>query len=237
VVVSLGYVLWIIMVIAACLAIYYLDILQRDLKLNVGLPTATPEAHITPGELSNGDKIFEDHFGNSSNDWTSYQRNTQFSTQDGKLALSSTRAKAFAAVSCIKCITLDQPYYFQTELATDTATATTYGILFRSGSFYPNLFYVYLINAKDQEYFLYSYAGDSWALHTSGKTLLIENYPYPNTLGVYVRDDSLEMYINGNRVDTYQESNISFLKGYFGFYIDDSGPQLSVQNVLIYAIR
>ena len=233
----LGYALWIVIAIAACFAIYYLDNLQSILSSRAEMPTATPVARITPGELSNADKIFEEHFVNSPNAWSAFQGSTQFSMRDGSLALKSLNAREFAAVDCIYCVSLLQPYYLQADLTTDAATSTTYGILFKLDLTYSGLFYAYLISAKSQEYFLYSLSGDSWALHTSGASDFIEPYPNSNTLGVYVRDDYLELYVNGKRVDTFQETKTSFQKGSFGFYIDDSGPQLIVRDALIFAIK
>jgi hypothetical protein len=237
VIVVVGYALWIVLALVACSAIYYFDNIQSSPGLKAQLPTATPAARITPGELSNADKIFEEHFVNSPNAWSAFQGSTQFSMRDGSLALKSLDAREFAAVDCIYCVSLLQPYYLQADLTTDAATPTTYGILFKLDLAYNGLFYAYLINAKSQEYFLYSLSGNTWALHTSGASDFIEPYPNSNTLGIFVRDDYLELYVNGNRIDTFQETNTSFQKGSFGFYINDAGPQLIVRDALIFAIK
>jgi hypothetical protein len=238
-IVIVGYVLWIVIAVTGCFAIYYLDKLQSSLRLKAEFPTptATPEAHIKPGDISNANKIFEEHFVNSTNDWLAYQGSTQFSKQDDKLVLQSITTGRFGAVVCDECVRLDQPYYFQADLGTDAVTTNPYGILFNSGVFSQQLFYAFLINEKDQAYFLESFEGVDWALHTSGKTDFIKPYPNSNTLGIYVSSDYLEMYINGNRVDTYQETKTSFQNGTIGFYIDNSGPQLIVRNAFIYAVK
>jgi hypothetical protein len=239
VIVFVGYFLWFIIAISACFGIYYLDSLQRGLSLTPEFPTstATPEARIKPGDISNADKIFEEDFVKTTNDWSAYQGSTLFSEQNDTLVLRSVTTGRFGAVVCIECAHLDQPYYFQADLATDAATTISYGILFKSGSYSHEPFYVYQIDAQGQDYFLYTFEGVDWTLHTSGTTNLIKAYPNSNTLGIYVSGDYLEMYINGDRVDTYQESGASFQNGTFGFYINDSDTHLIVRKVIIYSVK
>jgi hypothetical protein len=238
-IVSLGYVLWIIIVVSSCFAVGYLDTIHEIPTPTVEFPTLTPTplARITSGDISNANKIFEEHFRKTTNDWSDYSGSTIHILRDDTLMLESKYSGWFGAVVCIQCTRLDRPYYFQADLGTDTAKDTTYGILFRSGPFSPKLFYSYTIDAKDKEYFLESYTGDFWSRQTSGMTDLIKPYPDTNTLGIYVNGDYLELYINGKRVDTYQESNTSFQNGTIGFYVNGHNTWVIVRNVSVYAVQ
>jgi hypothetical protein len=94
-------------------------------------------------------------------------------------------------------------------------------------------FFLFQVNTAAQKYFLYHHFIDDWSLRMSGRTDQIQPYPAINRIGLYVNVGSLEFYINGKIVDTYRDTGTSFQSGGFGFYVDDAGFKLIVDNLTV----
>jgi hypothetical protein len=94
-------------------------------------------------------------------------------------------------------------------------------------------FYLFQINTEAKKYYLYHHTYDGWSLRAAGESNHIKSFPASNILGIYANQDIAEFYINGEIIDSYNQSKPTFQFGYFGFYVDDTDFQLIIDNLMI----
>ncbi|MCQ3938666.1 MAG: hypothetical protein DPW18_16710 [Chloroflexi bacterium] len=235
---SAGYIMFFCLASAVCLAFYFYTFVQKQSAGSVNviatnLPSRTPTPHINPAGQSEAPIIFADDFSNDDNRWILPDgEGHSLSVEDGKLFLESKIDNEHAIAECRECPYLDEPYYLQADLATTTATNEDFGIVF---NFNPSreTFYLLSINTESKEYSIYHLGENSWSRRLEGGSLQIKSFPNPNTLGIYADSGIVEIYINGQIVDSFVQTGEPFHFGYFGFYVDDEGFELSVDNLII----
>ena len=194
------------------------------------LPTGTALTHQPPA----GDKVFRDDFSNNDSKWRGEDNPpANVLVNDGKLTLEALRPGAFGAAYCQSCPTLASPFYIQADLSTNQSIDEAYGLAFGSTATHDD-FYVFQINEQSSRFFLYKYDAQTWTLRTSRKSDLIRPYPNANTLGVDLDKDLIVMYINGQEVDTYQDTGNALGSGTFWPYTDNAGFRLTVDNFFAY---
>ena len=196
------------------------------------LPATTPTPHISSLIQPVVIRLFEDDFTNDSNHWTLRKNIFKEEARDSKLYFESLIDGDYAFTACGRCPKLKDPFYLQAEFATTEATDKNFGIIFNL-NYSDNSFYVFQINTEAQKYFFRHRSADGWSLRTAGESDQIKSFPVANALGLYVDQDTVEFYINGQIVDSYTESGYTFHKGDFAFYVDDSNFTLTVDNLTI----
>jgi hypothetical protein len=220
--------------VCLCIGIFIFPFRQQIPGIQNYSPTATPTLTATPIAHwpASGDKIIEDDFADNNLQWQSVWDNDNVSVRGGKLYLSAAPGE-FAMAECLLCPSLRSNYYVQADLATDQAIDESYGIVF-SASAYHSDYYLFEINSTRGIYALYKYRGDDWTRRMGRKSDLIKSYPDINTLGVSIDNDVIALYINGQMVDTYQDTLSVIASGTFSIYVNSSSFTLIVDNLFAY---
>jgi len=231
-----GYILFFCLASILCITYYYFAYSQQQpARINVfatSLPAITPSPHIPLADQSEVTRIFEDDFSDDQNHWKRDIDKFRQEVRGGKLFFESRITDNYAFTGCGACPSLEDPYYLQADFATTAATDESFGIVFNI--IYGNDdFYLFLINTEAKKYYFYRHIADNWSLRAAGESAQIKSFPASNTLGVYANLDTVELYVNGEIVDSYKQSGYSFQAGRFGFYVDDSGFKLTVDNLII----
>jgi len=236
VVVAIGYILFFCLLIIVSSMFYQLNSVHIPVinPLVTSLPPATPTPHISLSSIASVPKIFEDDFSYDQNQWGYGDGTSYHDIKNGKLIVESLKQGNYAIAACKLCPFLSEPYYLEADLSTDMATDEDFGIVFNH--FYSDdNFYLFQINVESKKYYLYHHTSSgTWSLVMARESEQIKSFPASNTLGIYANVNSAEFYINGKIVDSYEESDNSFSNGYFGFYTNDSGFKLAVDNLTIY---
>ena len=240
-IVGAGYLLFFCLAFALCSVFYYFTYL-RSYQLRPGpsainpfatnLPPTTPTPHVSMDDQSKLKRIFEDDFNNDQNHWTLYNDEFKEEVRKGKLYFESRIEDNWAFAACESCPYLKKPFYLQADLTTATATDQSFGIIFNLNKTNNN-FYLFQINTEAKRYYLYHLNFFGWSIREAGDSNFIRSFPASNTLGIYANQDTVEFYINGEIIDSYKESGFTFQSGYFSFYVDNSGFQLIVDNLIV----
>lgn len=236
IIIVIGYVLFLFLFIVICIFLFYLTFSQNAPPapniLATSLPALTPSSSI-PSDYQPGTfNIFKDNFDDFQNNWGDNQEPSTYEIKDGKLYFKSRDDGKYAIAHCGRCPILNEPYYLQADLVTDKLVDEGFGIVFKF--LYGRAdFYLFEINPAANKYYLYHHSSDDWSLRMSGRTDQIQPYPAVNRLGLYINKGSLEFYINGKIVDTYHDTGTSFQSGQFGFYVNDAGFKLIVDNLTV----
>lgn len=238
-IVVIGYILFCVLLFA-CLGFYFVNVLQQPALKNEfaeSLPPTTPTPHILfTDQLETATILFKDDFDDDQNGWVNGQGESKEQVKNGKLTFESLIENNYSIAGCRSCTYMVWPYYFEADFSTDRATDQSYGIVFKL-SYTNDYFYLFEINPEVKKYFLYYHIQGEWYLLASGHSILIQSYPASNILGLYVKKDTLELYINRAIVDSYTDAGNSFHSGLFGFYVNNSGPQIIIDNLRVYRIE
>ncbi len=235
--VAAGYILFFCLALTICSTFYYLSYLQRQpVPINsfaTSLPPTTPTPHIVPADQQNATVLFKDDFGDDGHGWAGTEDNSKEQVTLGKLLLESKKEGYYAFTSCALCPALDTPFYLQADLSTGHVTDKNFGIYFNYNYTDNGDFLLFQINTEARKYYFYYGNNDGWSLWSSGQSDLIKPFPVTNTLGIYARKDAVEFYVNGQIIDSYEQSGYPFYLGDFGFYVDNSYFQLVVDNLIV----
>jgi hypothetical protein len=243
--VVLGYVLFLVLAVAAGLGQLYFIFPKTTPsytsevpfmpKLPDWTPTATP--HFVGNTQPGVSLIFKDEFKDNQNLWKNSQDPTSLSVNEGKLTFGSSGTGQIAMVSSatvgsVLAAQNNSPYYLQADFSVDHATAEGFGFFF-AGKPSTHDFFLFEFYPESRRYFLYHNSGGAWLRRMAGYSDWIQSFPAAITLGMYVNKGNLEFYINHKLVDTYQDSWESFQAGETGFYVSNSGFQLTITNFFI----
>lgn len=234
-IVVLGYILFLVLFVILCAFLVYFRSPQNSSQLNdfaTSLPPITPSPSIPLTYVPEATHIFQDMFDRNQNSWTDEQDPSMYRFRDGKLVIESNDDGNYVLASCSKCPYLEEPYYLQADLSTDKLIDEAFGVVFKLLYSHEN-FYLFEINPAAQKYFLYHRTKDNWSLRMSGKTQRIASYPAVNRIGIYINKGTIEFYINEKIVDTYEDNGTSFQSGGFGFYANDAGFKLIIDNLTV----
>jgi hypothetical protein len=234
-IIGVGSLLFLCLAPALCSIFYYFSTLQPQTSavnpFATSLPPTTSTPHMIPAEQKNADVIFKDDFSDDSHGWEDGENWYKAQVALGKLLLESLDQGYYATAECGLCPTLKSPFYLQADFSTGREIDNDYGIYFNYDK--EDNFFLLTINPQAGRYYIYQNYNDVWALVASGKSQEIKKFPAINTLGIYASKDRVELYVNGKLIDSYQQSGHSFHEGDFGFYSDDAGFQLIVDNLII----
>ena len=232
-----GYLLFFCLIFSFCSVFYYLTYLQPKPsptnRFATSLPPTTPTPHIDPANLQNATLLFSDDFSNDRHAWTGTEDDSTERVDYGTLIFESTQKNSYAFANCGYCRSLETPFYLQADFLPGIATDKGFGIYFNFNENDNGSFFLFRINTEARKYFVFHSDNDGWTLRAAGESDLIKPFPAHNILGIYARKDVAEFYINGKIIDAYKQAGHSFHKGDFGFYVDDSGFKLLVDNLVI----
>jgi hypothetical protein len=241
-IVGFGYILFFCLFFIFCFELIYTDRTQHILSQNslpqntfaVSLPPTTPTPHIPAIIDLKVPMIVEDDFTDNLNLWVSDQDGEKLKVRNGTLPLQSKKTNNNLIAYCQACPYLYLPYYIEADFSTDIATGESFGLVVNDTS---DGFYLFEINMESKRYYLYQRGNDNWSLRASGESNKIQAFPNTNTLGIFANKDFLELYINATLVDLYTETSHLFYFDSFGFYVNNSGFELYVDNLSISKAR
>ena len=199
------------------------------------MPDATPVVHKPAAD----DKVIQDDFSDNKHAWISRWSDGTLAIKNGRLSLSTSAADSIEMAQCNVCPFLGNKYYIEADLSTSQSVDSYYGIAFNINNSYHD-FYVFEINTQIGRFDLYKtirspVSGDDiWMKRLSKNSSLIKPYPQVNKLGVYFDRDSMQLYINENQVESYQDIGTDLSSGAYAFYIEDPGFALMVDNFFAY---
>jgi len=196
-------------------------------------PTPTPIprilVHLPPNDLP----VLKEDFTTNQNDWSSYYFYSKVEVKNGKLLVEAFDSHIGIGY-CFCKSPFDQPladnYYFQADISTSSLTRELYGLAFGLDD---DNFYIFTINQHVGAFFLDKKTKDGWISLFSARSTIIKPYPGTNTLSIYFDHGTIDLYINGQPVTTYEDKE-PFNKGKIGIYTNDSGFQVIVDNVFAY---
>jgi hypothetical protein len=233
-IVALGYFFFFCLAFTFCLELFYANNAKHTSPQNTfatSLPPTTPTPHFPAIIDLNGPKIIEDDFTDDQNRWGSYYEWEKIKVGNGKLPLQSEQTNSILIGYCQACTYMYSPYYIEADFSVDKATDESYGLVVNLST---KEFYLFEINMESKKYYLYQWSNNNWSLRASGESDKIQVFPNTNTLGVYADKDFLELYVNDALIDLYTETGHTFYINSFGFYVNNSGFELSVDNLAIY---
>jgi hypothetical protein len=198
----------------------------------IELPTPTPIPHILSTPAANTPGVFYEDFSSNANHWDGdYWQTPGIEVKNGKMHLQAPGKDTILWASCGSCFIPRGPYYLQADFATDSAPDAIFGLLIKLRSVGGN-FFLFGINPESDRYYFFNHVGGVWGLRSAAVSDQIRTFPASNTLGIYVASGSVELYINGRMVDTYQDSEAEFESGLIGLYTEGSAFGLQVDNLI-----
>jgi hypothetical protein len=97
-------------------------------------------------------------------------------------------------------------------------------------------YYLFEIYPSSNGLYLYKHTTTGWKTLTYATNVPLQKYPLKNTLGVYYNNGSIELDLNGASTLTFHDDSPYTSVG-FGFYVNDSGYQLLVDNLFLFGIK
>lgn len=197
--------------------------------------TSTPVVH-TPAK---DDRVIESDFSDNAQVWQSKWQTGKVKVAGGHLSIEAT-GNTTGIAECEACRFTHQHFYIEAELSTTQKTNFGYGIVFNIStaySGYDGSYYLFQINPTTGRYFLYKLKAtnpSTWMLRLSKDSTLIKAYPQANKLGVAFNNDTIELYLNGTTVESYQDPRTILNSGQFGFFVDGSDFELNIDNLFSY---
>jgi len=201
--------------------------------------TPTPTITLTPHALipaPEDAKVFNEQFDSNKKNWVSFYSDNTTVIKEGKLYLRSDKAGYVALVLCYRCSILDKAFYFQAEVIPAEKTSIKHGIAFcATGP--TEEYYVFLVDSISGTYSLYKRTPQGWqtpfdAVYSQS----ISKYPISNTLAVQFDREKMNLYINGNLVNTYIDPD-PISCGTIGIYIGDGLVDVIADNIFAYEIK
>jgi len=200
--------------------------------------TYTPTITLTPHALipaPENAKVFSEQFDSSKNRWESYYGDNTTLIKEGKLYIKSDKAGYVGLASCNGC-PIYKAFYFQAEVVPEKSSGAQHGIAF-CATLLRNEYYVFIINSTYQTYSVYKRIPSDWIiLFNNVSSKLINQFPISNTLAVEYNQGWMELYINGDLVNTYIDLEPYSGRG-FGVFIDAGLMDVIADNVFVYEIK
>ena len=235
VVVILGGLVAFSLLICMCLAIYAYG-MWKEVSVAKGNPygnTPNPTAALTTPQPASGDRVLTDDFSNNKKNWQSRWTSGYVLVNNGQLFLESDQGNQLAFTRCDGCAPFTKHFYVQADFTTNQAIDENYGIVFNFENNFRD-FYSFEINAVEGRYSLYANGtnrDDIWMMRISRQSKLIKPYPAVNRLAVSFDNDLMLLYINGSQVDSYNDPGTELKPGEFGFYVENTGYKVIVDNL------
>lgn len=210
------------------------EILPTQTLIPTRTATLTPQPHILVHEPPDGAEVLEEYFEANSRQWVSYYYRPS-KVQDGMLKLWSSLPGYVNTVWCKGCDIYTHKYYFQADVKMEKFSRISYGLAFSIND--NNNYYIFLINHNNFTYHLIKSVNDEWVVLLDETPYdALRGHPNSNTLSVFFDEGNIQLYINGNMVDGYIDSD-PFLSGRLGFIVEDARDAMLVDNVFAYALR
>jgi hypothetical protein len=209
-------------------------------------PTITSTPTITPTPRAfvpapKGITLVADRFNSNIYQWYTYNADSAMQVKGGKLTLRSNLEGSVGLAACNMCRIDGNLFYFQAELAANSESDAGQGLAFcatkpvskQSGSYY-----VFEIHAASQTYVLHKMIANAWTtLIADTSSPLINAYPLPNTLGIDYDLGKMDLYLNGQLLNSFTDQNPLEKCQLAGVFIENWKVDLLADNVFAYKLK
>lgn len=144
--------------------------------------------------------------------------------ENGVMTLATTSNNAIGKAICRNCF-FSGIYYFQADVALDQDISMYYGIMF--GGIWFN------ISPKDKWVAIDEFSSSGWANIYSSASSRLRSYPQSNTLAVFVYNNDINCYLNGQFLIALNNEN-GFIGSPLSFVINGPGAGMIIDNVFAY---
>lgn len=186
--------------------------------------------------MISGPPVFAEKFDDNANNWTAWGESTDFTIQEGNLILRSTQAGQQAMVYCAgSCGPYKEYYYYEAEMFDERASNSGIGLVFALNG-QKNAYYAYKVRPSTGEYALFKFQNGTlnplldW---TASPAVLPA--PQLNILGVSFLKDTINLFLNGARINTYQDKN-PYAEGQIGLLVDQDGARMMANEATVYEL-
>jgi len=197
-------------------------------------PVLTPRILVRPPE--HDWQIQYEGFSSNIHEWTLMFSQGKVELIEGRMILQSYQSNRLVIATTHSQYSDFEPstgeYFLQADFTTDTEASPTYGLVFGLDRSL-GTFYLFEINQQVNRVTLNKYVANSWTELLSVPKAPLHPFPEVNTLSVYFGRGEIELYVNGQLVNTYVDANPLNSKG-VGAYIDSSSARLVVDNFFTY---
>jgi len=186
-------------------------------------PTAAPAPASEIMSLVSGPAILDEQFADNGRAWTGVGQDSDFTIQQGALTVRSKTAGLPAMVFCSgACGPYKDFYYYEAELYDERNSEFGHGLVFALNG-QKNAYYVYKLRQGSGEYALVKYANGALVPLIDWTAVQgVAPAPQSNVLGVGFAEKTITLYLNGNRINQFTDSN-PYAEGQIGFAVDQDG--------------
>jgi hypothetical protein len=200
-------------------------------------PTALPMPPMEIMSLTQGSAALDEQFVDNSNNWVGISPTSEVTIQEGQLQLRSTESKSAGIVYCQgDCGPYQDFYYYQSDIVEDRPSTIGLGMVFGMNQA-KSAFYSFRIRPSSADYSLAKVSNGEWTpLIDWTPSPAVKFYPFINTVGVSYREGTIDLYINGQKLDSYTDEQ-PYKSGRIGFSVDTDGVRLLASNVSVYTLN
>jgi hypothetical protein len=186
--------------------------------------------------LVSGPPVVSDPFDNNDLAWTGLGDNSEFTIQEGMMVVRSNQQGKPAMVYCSgNCGPFKDFYYFEAEMYDERASDFGFGLIFALNG-QKNAYYAYKIRPATGEYGLFKFQnGNLLPLIDWTASPAVLPAPQPNVLGVSFLEKNIDLYLNGTRINNYNDRN-PYNEGQVGFIADQDGVRLMINKATVYEL-
>jgi hypothetical protein len=178
-----------------------------------------------------------ENFADNRRAWSGLGPNSEFLIQENRLIFNSNLAGQPAVVYCAgDCGPFKDSYYYEAEMLDERESEFGYGLIFAINDA-RNAYYAYKVRPASGEYGLFKLANGGWTpLIDWTKTPGLLLPPQTNILGVRLRDKTIDLFLNGERLASYEDEK-PYNEGRIGFIVDQDGVRLIAGNLQVIQLR
>ncbi len=232
----------VLLYLGTCLVIGVFGYVRRDRipQLNGILPdpapTAIPTQHILVHQPEDELAVIHEDFSGNSRNWNSYYFGSKVEVLNGILIVQSNRDRYPAlAVNGMQQPAFFKTRYYQADFSTDMKTDIAYGLVFNM-DVAENTYYLFDLSSANAKFGLLKNINGKWTVLIDFQSAPSRQFPDKNTLSAYVESDVIELYINGEKVGTFTDTQPLSANG-FGAYADNIGFRLFVDDFYASFVR
>jgi hypothetical protein len=194
--------------------------------------TVTQVPHILVREPADQTSVIHEDFSSNKREWGLYYPNGKLEIIDEKLILQSNLEKRYVIGKSQGFDLLEQPYYIQADFSTDVDNGLAYGLIFGISDSLQT-YYMFEVSPRTGYFHLLKYNTGKWEELVPFTHGSLKPYPEANTLSVYFDAGHIELYMNGDLVSNFSDSNFFQSTG-AGVFVNSIGYRLIVDNFFAY---
>ena len=195
-------------------------------------PIVTQSPHILVRQPVDESNLISEDFSSNEREWGLYYPQGKLEIINGKLILQSNIEQRYVIAKSREFDFLKEPYYVQADFTTDVNESFAYGLIFGFGDSLET-YYMFEVVPRTGYSHLLKYNTGKWEELVPFTQSIVRPYPETNTLSVYFDGGEIELYINGDLVNSVSDRKFFRSTG-VGVFVNNSGYRLIVDNFFAY---